>query len=40
MSGNAFFPFIFRNVIMFVRRLVPWHHKVIFDYILLNNHRL
>jgi hypothetical protein len=40
MSGNAFFPFIFRNVIMFVRRLVPWHRKVIFDYILLNNHRL
>jgi hypothetical protein len=25
---------------MFVRRLVPWHHKIIFDYILLNNHRL
>lgn len=40
MSGNAFFPFIFRNVIMFVRWLVPWHHKIIFDYILLNNHRL
>jgi hypothetical protein len=40
MSGNAFFPFIFRNVIMFVRRLVPWHEKIIFDYILLNNHRL
>ena len=40
MSGNSFFPFIFRNVIMFVRWLVPWHQKVIFDYILLNNHRL
>jgi hypothetical protein len=40
MSGNSFFPFIFRNVILFVRWLVPWHRKVIFDYILLNNHRL
>ncbi|UJR21610.1 hypothetical protein I4U23_024692 [Adineta vaga] len=40
MSGNSFFPFIFRNVIMFVRWVVPWHHKIIFDYILLNNHRL
>jgi hypothetical protein len=40
MSGNSFFPFIFRNVIMFVRWLVPSHQKVIFDYILLNNHRL
>jgi hypothetical protein len=25
---------------MFIRRLVPWHKKLIFDYILLNNHRL
>ncbi|UJR27575.1 hypothetical protein I4U23_008856 [Adineta vaga] len=40
MSGNVLFPFIFRNVIMFVRWLVPWHQKIIFDYILLNNHRL
>jgi hypothetical protein len=40
MSGNAFFPFIFRNVIVLVRWLVPWHQKIIFDYILLNNHRL
>ncbi|CAF1324767.1 unnamed protein product [Adineta steineri] len=40
MSGNAFFPFIFRNVIMLIRRLVSWHHKIIFDYISLNNHRL
>ena len=40
MSGNAFFPFIFRNVILLTRRLVPWHRKIIFDYILLNNHRL
>ncbi len=40
MSGNSFFPFIFRNVIMFIRWLVPWHQKIIFDYILLNNHRL
>ena len=40
MSGNSFFPLIFRNVVMFIRRLVPWHQKIIFDYILLNNHRL
>ncbi|CAF0721619.1 unnamed protein product [Adineta ricciae] len=40
MSGNTFFPFIFRNVIMFIRWIVPWHRKIIFDYILLNNHRL
>jgi len=40
MSGNSFFPFIFRNVIIFIRRFVPWHQKIIFEYILLNNHRL
>jgi hypothetical protein len=25
---------------MLVRRLSPWRHKVVFDYILMNNHRL
>ena len=40
MSGTSFFPFIFRNVISLCRQLAPWHKKVIFDYILLNNHRL
>lgn len=40
MSGTSFFPFIFRNVISLCRWLAPWHNKVIFDYILLNNHRL
>jgi hypothetical protein len=40
MSGNSFFPFIFRNVVMVVRWIAPWHQKIIFDYILLNNHRL
>lgn len=40
MSGTSFFPVIFRNVVLFCRWLVPWHDKVIFDYILLNNHRL
>ncbi|CAF3377286.1 unnamed protein product [Rotaria socialis] len=40
MSGTSFFPFILRNVVLLARRLSPWHHKVIFDYILMNNHRL
>ncbi|CAF5149400.1 unnamed protein product, partial [Rotaria sp. Silwood1] len=40
MSGTSLFPFILRNVVMLVRYLSPWRHKVIFDYILLNNHRL
>jgi len=40
MSGNSFFPFIFRNIIIFIRWIVPWDKKIIFDYILLNNHRL
>ncbi|CAF4712429.1 unnamed protein product, partial [Rotaria sp. Silwood2] len=40
ISGTSFFPFILRNVLLLARRLSPWHHKVIFDYILMNNHRL
>ncbi|CAF4981014.1 unnamed protein product, partial [Rotaria sp. Silwood1] len=40
ISGTSLFPFILRNVVMLVRYLSPWRHKVIFDYILLNNHRL
>ncbi|CAF0972068.1 unnamed protein product [Rotaria sordida] len=40
MSGTSFFPIILRNVVFLARYLVPWRHKVIFDYILLNNHRL
>ncbi|CAF1105486.1 unnamed protein product [Rotaria sordida] len=40
ISGTSLFPFLLRNVILLVRLLSPWRHKVIFDYILLNNHRL
>ncbi|CAF1494632.1 unnamed protein product, partial [Rotaria sp. Silwood1] len=40
MSGTSLFPFILRNVVILLRYLSPWRHKVIFDYILLNNHRL
>jgi trk system potassium uptake protein TrkH len=40
MFGTSLFPFLLRNVVMFVRILAPWRHKVIFDYILTNNHRL
>lgn len=40
MCGSSFFPIILRNVVFAARALVPWHHKVIFDYILLNNHHL
>ncbi|CAF3351545.1 unnamed protein product [Rotaria sp. Silwood1] len=40
MSGTSFFPVILRNVVILARCLSPWRHKVIFDYILLNNHCL
>ncbi|CAF1263471.1 unnamed protein product [Rotaria magnacalcarata] len=40
MSGTSLFPFILRNVVLLVRVLSPWRHKVVFDYILMNNHRL
>ncbi|CAF1164811.1 unnamed protein product [Rotaria sordida] len=40
MSGSSFFPIILRNVVFLSRQLAPWRHKVIFDYILLNNHHL
>ena len=40
ISGTSLFPFLLRNVVILVRLLVPWRHKVIFDYILINNHRL
>ncbi|CAF3176713.1 unnamed protein product [Rotaria sp. Silwood2] len=40
MSGTSFFPVILRHVVFLSRILAPWRHKVIFDYILLNNHRL
>ncbi|CAF1970342.1 unnamed protein product [Rotaria magnacalcarata] len=40
MSGTSLFPFLLRNVVILARRLSPRKHKVIFDYILLNNHRL
>ncbi|CAF3379297.1 unnamed protein product [Rotaria sp. Silwood2] len=40
MSGTSFFPVILRNVVLMARHLSPWRHKVIFDYILMNNHRL
>ncbi|CAF4152369.1 unnamed protein product, partial [Rotaria sp. Silwood2] len=40
VSGTSLFPFILRNVVLLARCVSPWRHKVIFDYILLNNHRL
>ncbi|CAM4815989.1 unnamed protein product [Rotaria magnacalcarata] len=40
ICGTSLFPYILRNVVLIVRRLSPWRHKVIFDYVLLNNHRL
>ena len=40
MSGTSLFPFLLRNVVIFARWSVPWRHKVVFDYILINNHRL
>ncbi|CAF0758888.1 unnamed protein product [Adineta ricciae] len=40
VSGTSLFPFLFRNCIILIHRLAPWRHKVIFDYILMNNHRL
>ncbi|CAF0951619.1 unnamed protein product [Adineta ricciae] len=40
MSGSSFFPIILRNFLFLLRRVAPWHHKVIFEYILLNNHHL
>ncbi|CAF1166185.1 unnamed protein product [Didymodactylos carnosus] len=40
MFGTSLFPFLLRNVVLFSKFIVPWRHKVIFDYILLNNHRL
>jgi hypothetical protein len=38
--GTSLFPFLLRNVVLLVRRLAPFRHKVIFDYMLMNNHRL
>ncbi|CAM4987762.1 unnamed protein product [Rotaria socialis] len=40
MSGTSLFPVILRNVVLLVRVFSPWRHKVVFDYILMNNHRL
>ncbi|UJR19670.1 hypothetical protein I4U23_022805 [Adineta vaga] len=40
ISGSSFFPIILRNFVFLLRRLAPWRHKVIFEYILLNNHHL
>ncbi|UJR13449.1 hypothetical protein I4U23_000463 [Adineta vaga] len=40
VSGTSLFPFLLRNVVILVRRLAPWRHKIVFDYILTNNHRL
>lgn len=40
MSGTSLFPYLFRNVVLLVRRLSPFRHKIILDYILMNNHRL
>ncbi|CAF0848039.1 unnamed protein product [Adineta steineri] len=40
ISGSSFFPIILRNFVFLLRRVTSWHHKVIFEYILLNNHHL
>lgn len=40
MCGTSLFPFLLRNVILLIRRLSSSRHQVIFDYILMNNHRL
>jgi hypothetical protein len=40
MSGTSLFPFILRNVILLARRLAPFRYKIIFDYIIMNHHRL
>lgn len=40
MCGSSFFPILLRNIVFLSRRIAPWRHKVIFDYILLNNHHL
>jgi len=40
LCGSTFFPLLLRNVILLLRRLAPRRHKVIFDYILMNNHHL
>jgi Trk-type K+ transport system membrane component len=40
MSGTSLFPVLLRNFVIMLRLLAPWRHKVIFDYILMNNHRL
>jgi hypothetical protein len=40
MSETSLFPFLLRNVVLLARRLAPFRHKVIFDYIIMNNHRL
>ncbi len=40
MSGTSLFPFLLRNVVLLARRLAPFRYKIIFDYIIMNNHRL
>jgi hypothetical protein len=40
MSGTSLFPFLLRNVVLIARRLAPWRYKIIFDYMIMNNHRL
>ncbi|CAF3586395.1 unnamed protein product [Rotaria socialis] len=40
MSGTSLFPAIIRGVVVLFKTIVPWHYKIYFDYILLNNHRL
>ncbi|CAF4493420.1 unnamed protein product, partial [Didymodactylos carnosus] len=38
--GTSLFPFLLRNVVILAKFIVPWRHKIVLDYILLNNHRL
>ncbi|CAF1535386.1 unnamed protein product [Rotaria magnacalcarata] len=39
-NGTSLFPAIIRGVVVLFKTIVPWHYKIYFDYILLNNHRL
>ncbi|CAF1151343.1 unnamed protein product [Didymodactylos carnosus] len=40
ISRTSLFPAIIHRVISILKQVVPWRFKIIFDYILLNNHRL
>ncbi|CAF0858153.1 unnamed protein product [Didymodactylos carnosus] len=40
ISGTSLFPAIIHRVISILKQVAPWRFKIIFDYILVNNHRL